>query len=151
MDKKQFRNPRPKFEIDYNNFSNSNQIQAFINKQLWTAGGMIQTNAGAQVDTSVKWGGQSRFLVGINFQCFNPFSHTLSLVINQEKIIDSANLSFFTPTAAAGNYKFQQYFEFIRPLSGSDTVVISLNSTLSEQVYYNFYMIREYNQYYVRA
>lgn len=141
---------QPKFQIDYNNFKNQTEIQDFINKQLWATGGDINTSAGNTVSTTVKWGGQSRFLIGFNFYAFNPDQHLLSLVLNNETMIDSVPLNFFVPNGFNGNIQFYQYFEFIRPLSGSDTMVISLNSAISEQVGYGIYMTRAYNRYYAR-
>lgn len=140
----------PKFEIDYNNFKNVTQIQDFINKQLWCAGGSQLTQANAVTTTQAKWGGQSRFLAGFSFYANNPFNHTISVTLNQEVIIDQVPLAFLIPSGAFGNIKFQQYFEFIRPLSGSDTLIFSFNSTISEQVYWGIYMTRAYNRYYTR-
>jgi hypothetical protein len=137
----------PKFEIDYNDFKNTDQIQKFINRQLWSTGANYNTNSGATVTSNVKWGGQSRFLAGFNFFANNPTAHSLSIVLNQETIIDNVPLIFLQPL---GNLRFIQYFEFIRPLSGADTMVISTTSTTSETVYYNLYMTRAYNKYYVR-
>ena len=149
MDTKKTLYKKPPFEIDYNNFSNTGDIQKFINRQLWTNGGTITTAAGNTVTTTVKWGGQSRFLVGFNFTCFNPTSHTLTVILNQETVIDNMNIGFLTSTIG-GNQKFLQYFEFIRPLSGADTLIFSVNSTVSESLYYGVYMTRAYNRYYVR-
>lgn len=138
---------RPGFEIDYNNFKNTAEIQQFINKQLWVAGGSINTAVGQVVNTTVKWGGQSRFLCGFNFYANNPTAHTLSIVLNQETILDSVPLIFMQPL---GNLRFIQYFEFIRPLSGSDVLIFSLTSTIAESVGYGVYMTRAYNKYYTR-
>lgn len=140
-------NGTPKFEIDYNNFSNTGDIQKYINKQLWVAGGNFNTNTGNTVTNNVKWGGQSRFLCGFNFWANNPNQHTISIVLNQEVIIDQVPLVFFYPL---GNIRFQQYYEFIRPLSGADTMVISATSTVSENIQYGIYMTRAYNRYYAR-
>lgn len=140
-------NKKPGFEIDYNNFSNSNNIQKFTNKQLWATGSKFNTNNGSTVTESVKWGGQSRFLCGFNFYCATPAAHTISIVLNQETIIDKVPLMFFQPTI---NQRFLQYFEFIRPLSGSDTLVFSVASTASEAISYGVYMTRAYNRYYQR-
>ena len=101
----------PKFEIDYNDFKNTDQIQKFINRQLWSTGANYNTNSGATVTSNVKWGGQSRFLAGFNF-FNNPTAHSLSIVLNQETIIDNVPLIFLQPL---GNLRFIQYFEFIRP------------------------------------
>lgn len=144
------KNRTPKFEIDYNNFKNATEIQDFINKQLWCAGGSQQTQANAVTTVKAQWGGQSRFLAGFTFFAQNIFQHTLSVVLNQETIIDQVPLTFLCPNGAFGNIKFQQYFEFIRPLSGSDTMVFSFNSTISETVYWGIYMTRAYNRYYTR-
>lgn len=141
---------QPKFEIDYNNWKNVTQIQDFINKQLWCAGGSQQTQTGQVTTTQAKWGGQSRFLAGFNFYANNPFNHVISVTLNQEVIIDKVPLPFLNPNGAFGNIKFQQYFEFIRPLSGSDTMIFSFDSTISEQVYWGIYMTRAYNRYYTR-
>jgi hypothetical protein len=65
-------------------------------------------------------------------------------------MLDSVPLTFLTPNGAFGNIKFQQYFEFIRPLSGSDVMIFSLTSTVSEPVSYALYMTRAYNKYYAR-
>lgn len=140
---------KPAFEIDYNNFSNTGAIQKFINKQLWTNGGLIVTQANNTTTTTVKWGGQSRFLIGFNFWANNPSSHTLTVVLNQETVIDNVNIAFLT-SSFLGNQKFLQYFEFIRPLSGADTLIFSVNSDVSENLYYSVYMTRAYNRYYVR-
>jgi hypothetical protein len=138
---------RPNFEIDYNDWKNTDEIQKFINKQLWVAGGLINTNTTNVVNTTVKWGGQSRFLCGFNFYANNPTAHTLSIVLNQETILDSIPLIFMQPL---GNLRFIQYFEFIRPLSGSDVLIFSLASTVAETVNYGVYMTRAYNKYYTR-
>lgn len=137
----------PKFEIDYNNFKNATEIQDFINKQLWVAGGNFNTDTAQTVTTEVKWGGQSRFLAGFNFFCNNPQAHTLSIVLNNEIVIDKVPLIFLQPL---GNIRFIQYFEFIRPLSGSDTLVFSTTSTIAENVQFGVYMTRAYNKYYTR-
>lgn len=138
---------KPKFEIDYNNFKNSTDIQKFINKQLWVAGGSFNSDTTQVVNETVKWGGQSRFLVGFNFFCNNPGSHIITITLNQEKVIDSVPLIFLQPL---GNLRFLQYFEFIRPLSGSDVLIFSDTSTVAESVSYGIYMTRAYNKYYVR-
>lgn len=138
---------RPGFEIDYNNFKNSDQIQRFINKQLWVAGGSYNSDTTQVVNTTVKWGGQSRFLAGFNFFCNNPQAHTITITLNNEKVIDTVPLIFLQPL---GNLRFLQYFEFIRPLSGSDVLIFSDVSTVSESVGYGVYMTRAYNKYYVR-
>ena len=145
--KKQF---RPKFEIDYNDFSNSSWIQNFTLKQLWVAGGSVNTQIGNTPPQTIKWGGQSRFLAGFNFSCNNPNLHTISITLNQELIIDSVPLTLLFPSGAFGNIKFQQYFEFIRPLSGSDTMIFSFTSTIAESIGYGIYMTRAYNKYYSR-
>ena len=141
------KNRNPKFEIDYNNFKNATEVQDFINKQLWVAGGSYNSDTAQVTNTTVKWGGQSRFLAGFNFFCNNPQSHTISIILNNEKVIDSVPLIFLQPL---GNIRFIQYFEFIRPLSGSDTLVFSDVSTVSESVGYGVYMTRSYNKYYTR-
>lgn len=138
---------KPKFEIDYNDFANSPDIQKFINKQLWIAGGSYNSDMTQVVPTTVKWGGQSRFLLGFNFFCNNPQSHIITVTLNQEKIIDSVPLLFLQPLT---NLRFIQYFEFIRPLSGSDVLIFSDTATVSESVSYGVYMTRAYNRYYVR-
>ena len=92
----------------------------------------------------------STFLAGFSFYANNPFNHTISVTLNQEVIIDQVPLAFLIPSGAFGNIKFQQYFEFIRPLSGSDVMIFSFNSTISEQVYWGIYMTRAYNRYYTR-
>lgn len=138
---------KPKFQIDYNNFSNMEQIQAFINKQLWVTGSTFNSNAGNTVTEKVEWGGQSRFLLGFNFYANNPTAHQISINLNQELMIENTPLVFLQPLA---NLRFIQYFEFIRPLSGSDTLTFTVNSTVSESIGYGVYMTREYNKYYVR-
>ncbi len=138
---------QPRFEIDYNNFTNATQIQNFINKQLWVSGGRFNSDTAQTVTTTVKWGGQSRFLAGFNFFCNNPQSHVLTITLNNEKVIDSAPLVFLQPL---GNIRFIQYFEFIRPLSGSDVLVFSTVSTVAEEIQFGVYMTRAYNKYYTR-
>ena len=137
----------PKFEIDYNNFANSKNIQQFINKQLWVAGATFNSDTVGTVQTTVKWGGQSRFLSFFNFYANNPTAHTLSVILNQETIIDSVPLIFLQPL---GNLRFIQYFEFIRPLSGSDVLIFATTSTVAEAIGYGVYMTRGYNKYYTR-
>lgn len=138
---------RPKFQVDYNNFQNMADIQNFINKQLWVTGSQFNTNAGQTTTTKVQWGGQSRFLLGFNFFCNNPQAHQLTVNLNQELLIENTPLIFLQPL---GNLRFIQYFEFIRPLSGSDTLTFTVNSTVSETIGYGVYMTRSYNKYYVR-
>lgn len=137
----------PKFQIDYNNFGNAAFVQNFIQRQLWCAGGRYITDTNSNVNTPVKWGGQSRFLCGFNFYANNPTAHTVSVILNQETIIDSVPMIFLQPL---GNLRFIQYFEFIRPLSGSDVMVFNTVSTVAEEVGYSLYMTRDYNRYYVR-
>lgn len=144
------RDRKPKFEIDYNNWSNATQIQNFINKQLWCAGGSQQTQANAITTVKAEWGGQSRFLAGFAFYADNIFQHTISINLNQETIIDKVPLTFLCPNGAFGNIKFQQYYEFIRPLSGSDTLTFAFDSTIAEPVRWAIYMTRAYNKYYTR-
>jgi hypothetical protein len=144
------KNKRPNFEIDYNDFKNSADIQKFINRQLWVAGGSVLTDTANVVNQTVKWGGQSRFLCGFNFFMNNPQAHIITITLNQEKIIDSVPISALFPSGAFGNIKFQQYFEFIRPLSGSDVMIFSLTSTIAESISYGIYMTRAYNRYYTR-
>lgn len=122
-------------------------INKFINKQLWVTGSSFMSNNGTQVNETVKWGGQSRFLIGFNFMADNPAQHSISINLNQELIIENTTLAFLTPMY---NIRFIQYFEFIRPLSGSDTLTFHVNSTISERIYYSVYMTRSYNRYYVR-
>jgi len=143
------KNKTPKFEIDYNNFSNTAEIQKFINRQLWVSGGSFNTDTANVVNTTVKWGGQSRFLCGFNFVCNNPTAHTITITLNQEKLIDSLPISLLTANVF-GNLKFLQYFEFIRPLSGSDVMIFSVTSTVAESVGFGVYMTRAYNRYYTR-
>lgn len=138
---------KPNFQIDYNNFGNMEQIQAFINKQIWVTGSTFNSNAGNSVTEKVEWGGQSRFLLGFNFYANNPTAHQISINLNQELMIENTPLIFLQPL---GNLRFIQYFEFIRPLSGSDTLTFTVNSTVSESIGYGVYMTREYNKYYVR-
>lgn len=138
---------KPNFQIDYNNFSNMEQIQAFINKQIWVTGSTFNSNAGNTITEKVEWGGQSRFLLGFNFYANNPTAHQISINLNQELMIENTPLIFLQPL---GNLRFIQYFEFIRPLSGSDTLTFTVNSTVSESIGYGVYMTREYNKYYVR-
>lgn len=138
---------KPRFEIDYNNWQNSTEIQKFINKQLWVAGGSFNTDTTQVVNTTVKWGGQSRFLAGFNFYANNPSAHNITVTLNQEKVIDSLPLIFLQPL---GNLRFIQYFEFIRPLSGADVLIFSVTSTVAESVGFGIYMTRAYNKYYVR-
>lgn len=142
---------KPNFQIDYNNFKNSGEIQNFINKQLWVAGGTINSNANNPVTNTIKWGGQSRFLLGFNFFAQNITQHTVSIILNQETIDDSVPLIFLCPNGGGGNIKFQQYFERIRPLSGSDTLIFTFNSTIAEPINYGVYMTRDWNSYYVRT
>lgn len=138
---------RPKFQVDYNNFANMGDIQNFINKQLWVTGSTFQSQAGNTITTKVNWGGQSRFLLGFNFYANNPTAHQLTINLNQELIVENTPLIFFQPL---GNLRFIQYFEFIRPLSGSDTLTFTVNSTVAEDIGYGVYMTRDYNRYYVR-
>ena len=136
---------KPNFQIDYNNFKNATQIQDFINKQLWVAGGSYTSQVGTSNNT-VKWGGQSRFFCGLIFFANNPQSHVITVTLNNEKVIDSLPLVFLYPL---GNIKFMQYYEFIRPLSGSDTLIFTDTATVSEEVQYGIYMTRAYNRRYV--
>lgn len=138
---------RPKFQIDYNDYGNIDDIQKFINKQLWVTGSQFNANAGQTTTTKVQWGGQSRFLCGFNFFCNNPTAHQLTVNLNQELVIENTPLIFFQPL---GNLRFIQYFEFIRPLSGSDTLTFTVASTVSESIGYGVYMTRAYNKYYTR-
>lgn len=143
---RQIQQPKnPNFQIDYNDFKNATQIQNFINKQLWLNGNSYTSQVGT-TNTNVKWGGQSRFLCGFIFFSANPNAHQISITLNNEKMIDSANMVFLYPL---GNIKFMQYYEFIRPLSGSDTLVVTDVSTVSEQVDFGLYMTRAYNKRYV--
>lgn len=150
MDQNRKLNKTPKFEIDYNNFKNSTEIQAFINKQLWCAGGTINSTVGSPTPNKIQWGGQSRFLAGFAFFASNIQAHQVVITLNQETIIDNVPLIFLCPNGGGGNIKFQQYFEFIRPLSGSDTLIFTFTSTVSEPINYGVYMTRAYNKYYTR-
>jgi hypothetical protein len=136
----------PTPSINQNDLGNRN-IQTYIKAQIYMKGYTQGVNAGnnANLANITSLGGSARKLFGIAIwvsQANVADDDTFSLKINNETIIDSVYWRTFNPQF---NLKLDQFFPLPRPLSGSDTLVMSWTAINAKTIYPIFYL-SDYNE-----
>jgi len=147
MDKNNQGRNMPKLNFD--NLQNQKQLQDFYRKSIYTKGYSYTTQAGATIAPDISLGGEARKLFGIGVYS-NIGNVTdedrISLLINQEQIIDDVIWWAYNPQPSVGNIANRdQYFSIIRPLSGSDTVKFSVTAANAHKGYIVFYLSNAYD------
>lgn len=127
--------------INQSNLTDTNQIQQFNNKQIYTKGFTFGAVAGNANSFTPQLGGSPRLLHGIVF--LTPSANvndddTFSLTINQELIVDKCNVKIYNPQTNL--YKPDQFYPLMRSLSGADTVQINYTSIGSHNIFFIFYL-----------
>lgn len=120
----------PALDNGINQFDLKNpKIQEFISSQVYTKGFSYTCNAGSNSFTPVL-GGKPRWLYGIAYYGdinTNADRDIMSLSINEEMIIDKVITWNYNPQQTVGNvYKTEQFYPLPRPLSGSDSVALTI-------------------------
>jgi hypothetical protein len=85
------------------------------------------TSVNGVQDNSLTLSGFAKCLNGIIIEplAANLNNVTISLIVNNDVVIDSANANFFDQDASNP----RQYFEFYRPLTGQDTITLRVEDT----------------------
>lgn len=130
-------------KIDQKSLTNINDIQAFNNGQVYTKGFSFTTTVGSGNEFPIQLGGKCRRLFGVNF--FVPLANIqdndiISLIVNEEVIIDKVNWRAYSANTNNNPFKVEQYFSLPRALSGSDTVMLTVNSVGAHQLFPIFYL-----------
>jgi hypothetical protein len=108
-------------------------IRDFVKKQKKTRGYTLPLAVGENT-FNLTISGSARVLLGFALckadnSLANIGATAMKLTINNEIIIDSVNPNFF-----GSNFTNEGYYYFPRPLNGSDTVILVLTGTTSEQI-----------------
>jgi hypothetical protein len=83
-------------------------------------------------DNSLTLSGFAKCLNGIVIEPFaaTTANITMTLIVNNDVVIDSANVDFFTKDASNP----RQYYEFFRPLTGQDTITLRIQDTAAQSI-----------------
>jgi len=147
---KLLRNNRPNSPIEginRSNFSDSKKLQNYVKSQIYVKGFTIALGAGANPNAgNIQLGGQARFLYGIALYGGNvgsaayPQADTFSMTINNEVIFDTVSCYSISPLTNPRGIQ-DMYFPIPRPLSGSDTVQLSVTAVGAlAATYWVFYL-----------
>lgn len=129
--------------LNQTNFGNIVDLQKFNNAQVYTKGFTLGGNAGVVTKFNLDLGGMARKIHGI--VVLVPIANSnddsfISLNINQELIIDDVNVRAYIPSSNGNPFKPNQYYALPRALSGSDTVILSINSFAANNYFLTFYL-----------
>ena len=118
------------------------QMRDFVKVQKRSKGFEIQTSGGGTVDVPLKISGDGKFFLGLNIaSAINAtmFNHSFKLMFNEEQLFANCNGQYLCP--ALNPNKDMEFFPYPRPMSGSDTVILSVTSKLAEVIFVNTYYI----------
>jgi len=117
------------------------QMRDFVKVQKRSKGFAIQTAVGT-IDFPLKISGDGNFFLGLNVASAvnsTMFNHSFKLMFNEEQLFADCNGQYLCP--ALNPNKDMEFFPYPRPMSGSDTVILSITSLLAEKVFVNTYYI----------
>lgn len=106
------------------------QTQEFINNSVRTRGFITALSAGAIQPVQIQISGTAKLLIGFvlhaktNFSADNLTPRAVSLVINNETVVQEMPFNLLDIKFIDG-----QFYEFIRPLSGNDSIELIYDNT----------------------
>lgn len=110
----------------------------WTNKQLYQKGTPYGVQAGIANDIDIKLSGTARFFWGLAVYMDLNFLNemdTISLSINEDKVLDKVIWWNLNPQGAVGNiFKGEQFFYLPRLLYGTDSVVLTWNAISAKNV-----------------
>ena len=118
------------------------QMRDFVKVQKRSKGFNIQTVAGGTIDVPLKISGDGKFFLGLNLTsavASTMFNHSFKLMFNEEQLFANCNGKYLTPELNPN--KDMEFFPYPRPMSGSDTVTLSVTSVIAEVIFLNTYYI----------
>lgn len=122
--------------------ANLEEVRGFVRDQKKVFGQVFTTSAGTQVDIPLIFPTAGAFLLGLAF-VQNPTNSavgvpigTVNIQVNNEQFVSGLPASFLDVTG-----KTFEYYEFPRPLSGVDKVVLQVTDTASRSCYFAVYYI----------
>lgn len=103
---------------------NPTAIQKAYQEGLRCKNFVVPTTNGT-ADVNLNFSGFAKTFLGCIALPGAPAGTVVDLIINNDLVIEAANLDFFENDPANP----RQYFDFVRPLTGSDTVTLRVTST----------------------
>lgn len=103
------------------------QLQNLIAQQPRVTGVNFTAGAGTSTINNIKLPGDSKLLLGIIFTPTGDVNDTFDISINNNKIVDNA--SVFLHSSDNSQSISSQYFEYIQPLSGKDSIIVDITSS----------------------
>jgi hypothetical protein len=127
--------------LNFANMEDISKLQNFNNHQIYSKGFTFATQANTTSSFNPQLGGSPRKMHGLMF--IIPTANvsdddTISLILNQETIIDAVNVRAYNPVV--NTYKQNQFFPLYRSLSGSDSLQIVYKSLSAHSIYPVFYL-----------
>lgn len=122
-----------------------NDVQALIRKQKKVKGITFNSVLNQTVEVPIDLSGTGKILLGLKCMFFNlgiiPPQNKVSLIVNSELIIDKLSVWFLCNSL--GSYApGSEFFAFPRPLSGADSITLSVLETGASIPYqFNFYYL----------
>ena len=108
------------------------EIRELISQQPRQTGFTVNVSAGENIFDNLKLPGDSRLLLGINWNATQLTSSidSYTLTVNNNKIVDSVPILLSSTQAGGGglNYAVDPYIPLLQPLSGSDDLEIVYNA-----------------------
>lgn len=115
----------PQFPGEASGLSTS-QLQNLIAQQPRVTGVNFTVGIGQSTLNNIKLPGDSKLLLGLIFTPTTDNRDVFNVSINNNKIVDNASL-FLHSSDNSQSIK-SQYFEYIQPLSGKDSIVIDITT-----------------------
>ena len=108
------------------------QIRELISQQPRQTGYTVNVSAGENILDNLKLPGDSRLLLGINWNAtqITTATDTYTLTVNNNKIIDTVSILLNSTQTGGGGmaYSDDPYIPLLQPLSGSDNLEIVYNA-----------------------
>lgn len=117
------------------------QMRDFVKAQKRSKGFTFQTVVGTQ-DFNLDVSGDGVMFLGMNITTRTVAQlpeNTFKLMINEEQIFSKCNGKFLSPETNPN--KDMEFFPYPRPMSGSDEIILTVDSLVAMQVFVNVYYI----------
>jgi len=120
---------------------NMAKIQAFVGKQKRVKGYPLGVQVGSN-SFRIELSGDAKLFLGFSLRwdeetiSVPDLPPSISLTINNDIVIDRIHPKFFN-----GAYISNEFYEFPRPLSGRDNIVLTMDGIANINIYSAFYYI----------
>lgn len=114
-------------------------VQKFTAEQIYVLAEDYALGANANKAYQVDISGTPGLLLGLNLYDTTGAEVRFTFQINQETVIRTANVKFFTPNFNTTT-KDQEFFKINRPISGQDKITITIESINAGKLYAAYYL-----------